>query len=134
MLAASAVGAATDRAINNLLYPLNILSSWGGVDDYCRWRGGGLSGSISPDIGNLTYLRFLDLSRNHLQGQVQPELGNLLHLESLRLGSNSLTGEIPAETGALRKLVILSLHDNNLTGRIPPSLGNLSSLTLREID
>ncbi|URE00013.1 LRR receptor-like serine threonine-protein kinase [Musa troglodytarum] len=148
-LAAPTTAKTIDRVallfVNNRLDASNILSLSGCDDDCCQWRGGiihlsrrvtalglsdlDLSGSIPPDIGNLTLLQFLNLSHNHLQGQLPPELGNLLHLESLRLGSNRLTGEIPAEMGALHKLVILSLHDNNLTGRIPPSLGNVSSLT-----
>ncbi|CAL9152826.1 unnamed protein product, partial [Musa hybrid cultivar] len=148
-LAAPVTGATTDRAallsVRDRLDPFNALSSWGGGDDYCQWRGVscdgpgrvtvldlselGLSGSISPAIGNLTNLQFLNLSHNHLQGKLPPEFSNLVYLESLLLGSNRLTGEIPAKMGALHKLVILSLHDNNLAGRIPPSLGDLSSLT-----
>ncbi|RZR84342.1 hypothetical protein BHM03_00011151 [Ensete ventricosum] len=157
------------------LDPSASLSSWYSHNSstaFCRWPGVtcgnnqnpgrvtsldlanlSLTGSISPDIGNLTFLRSLNLSLNSLQGQLPPELGRLSHLESLllsrnalegripgtlancsslwriSLGSNRLAGEVPAELGALSKLQILSLHYNDLSGRIPASLGNLSSIT-----
>ncbi|RZR84344.1 hypothetical protein BHM03_00011153 [Ensete ventricosum] len=157
------------------LNPFTSLASWDSHNSsipFCQWPGItcgssknpgrvtalnltnlGLTGSVSSDIGNLTFLRSLDLSFNNLQGQLPPELGRLSHLELLvlsrnalegripgtlancsnlwriSLGSNRLAGEIPAEFGALPKLQILSLHYNDLNGRIPASLGNLSSIT-----
>ncbi|XP_031104581.1 probable LRR receptor-like serine/threonine-protein kinase At3g47570 [Ipomoea triloba] len=114
----------------------------------------GLVGTISPHIGNLTFLRELNLSTNKLSGQIPGEIGRLFQLRSLDLSVNALTGELfaanlssclqlreiflylnglhgklPAELANLKKLQSLSLDANQLTGEIPPSFGNLSSLS-----
>jgi Leucine-rich repeat (LRR) protein len=81
----------------------------------CRWRGVAcglrghrrghvvaldlpelnLTGTISPALGNLTYLRRLNLSSNGFQGILPPELGNIHDLETLQLTYNSISGQIP---------------------------------------
>ena len=42
--------------------------------------GNQLSGSIPPELGNLTNLKDLNLSGNQLSGSIPPELGNLANL------------------------------------------------------
>ncbi|NJP07719.1 MAG: hypothetical protein HC837_19925 [Chloroflexaceae bacterium] len=56
-----------------------------------------LSGSIPPELGNLTNLRELDLSYSDLSGSIPPELGNLTNLWMLDLSHNYLSGDIPRE-------------------------------------
>ena len=114
----------------------------------------GLVGSLSPHIGNLTFLRTIVLQNNSFHGKVPSEIGGLFRLQVLVLSNNSfegkvptnltycselrvlnlidnkLEGKIPEELGSLSKLKALGLSRNNLTGKIPASLGNLSSLTL----
>ncbi|XP_058181805.1 probable LRR receptor-like serine/threonine-protein kinase At3g47570 [Rhododendron vialii] len=147
--------------------PLGSLSSWNNSLDVCEWdgvtcsrkhqrvvvldlRGKSLRGTMSPFIGNLSFLRSLYLQENRFQGKIPLELSRLFRLQLLNLSSNSLQGEIPTnlsnslgiiflpfndldETippsfGSLSKLIYLNLYSNNLDGRIPPSLGNLSLL------
>ena len=55
----------------------------------------GLTGSIPPEIGNLTNLTVLYLHENQLTGSIPPEIDNLTNLEVLILDNNQLTGEIP---------------------------------------
>ena len=55
----------------------------------------GLTGSIPPEIGNLTNLTYLNLYDNQLTGEIPSEIGNLTNLSYLYLFSNQLTGEIP---------------------------------------
>lgn len=117
-------------------------------------QGSALRGSISPYIGNLSFLRWIDLKDNLLHGEIPREITHLFRLEALILNNNSisgqipgnltscpelkiirlvrnnLTGNIPVELGSLRKLEFLAIAGNNLTGGIPPSLGNLSSCRL----
>ena len=109
-----------------------------------------LTGSIPPELGNLSSLHggdlfdnpipggviggffggLLDLSGNRLTGPMPPELGKLSLLRSLYLDDNQLTGPIPAEIGNLSHLEWLNLSNNRLTGPMPPELGKLSLLWL----
>ena len=92
-----------------------------------------MSGSIPPELGNLTNLQYLVLGGNRLSGPIPPELGNLTNLQSLSLFSNQLSGPIPPELGNLTNLQSLSLFSNQLSGPIPPELGNLTNLTRLDI-
>ena len=88
----------------------------------------GLTGSIPPEIGNLTNLTLLYLYGNELIGSIPPEIGNLTNLTQLILFNNQLTGSIPIEIGNLTNLGALYLHVNQLTGSIPTEIGNLTNL------
>ena len=65
----------------------------------------------------------LDLSYNGLTGSLPPELGNLSKMTWLDLRDNQLTGPLPTELGALTSLVGLSL-DGNPGLCLPPALKN----------
>ncbi len=154
------------KAIND---PTGALNSWSTVVPHCQWMGvncsrrhagrvtalnlaaQGLSGSIPASVGNLTFLRTLDLSSNNFFGQM-PHLNNLQKMQILNLSYNSLDGiipdtltncsslkelhlyhntlrsEIPRNIGLLTNLVLLALNSNNLTGSIPQSVGNITHL------
>ncbi|KAJ0611765.1 putative leucine-rich repeat-containing, plant-type, leucine-rich repeat domain superfamily [Helianthus annuus] len=89
----------------------------------------GLVGQLVGDIGGLTALTSLDLSFNGgLTGSISPRIGDLKSLNILILAGCSFTGNIPPEIGNLKELSFLALNTNNLTGEIPPSLGSLSKL------
>ncbi|KAM3223750.1 hypothetical protein ACQJBY_057238 [Aegilops geniculata] len=149
-----------------------VLAAWNTMTDYCQWPGvgcslkhkhrvivlnlssEGLGGTITPSIGNLSFLRILDLSKNNLQGEIPSSIGRLsrlryldlsnnsLHgdvnaefknctsLETMNIGSNRLTGEIPAWTGDLSGLKVIDLGTNNFTGIIPSSVTNLSAVQI----
>jgi len=85
----------------------------------------GLTGSIPPEIGNLTNLTNLILHNNQLTGSIPPEIGNLTNLTILTLYNNELTGSIPPEIGNLTNLTGFYLQDNQLTGEIPESICDL---------
>jgi len=87
-----------------------------------------LSGSIPPELGNLSGLWYLFMDRNQLTGSIPPELGNLSYLTNLYLNNNQLTGSIPPELGNTNLDYTLYLANNQLTGSIPPELGNLVRL------
>nr|GMD50675.1 probable LRR receptor-like serine/threonine-protein kinase At3g47570 [Ipomoea batatas] len=150
-----------------------LLNSWNESVHHCVWQGvscgrrhprvvglelpkKGLVGTISPHIGNLTFLRVLDLQSNMLHGEIPGEIGGLFRLRSLVLSENALTGEVAKLNlsssiylrelyfdnngfqgnlpiafpflANLKKLQELALGSNRLTGGIPPTIGNLSSL------
>ncbi|KAL8557762.1 hypothetical protein ACS0TY_005026 [Phlomoides rotata] len=89
----------------------------------------GITGKISGDIAGLTELDSLDMSFNlGLTGPISPRLGDLKKLTTLILAGCGFTGSIPSELGNLSELTYLALNTNNLNGEIPPSLGRLSKL------
>ncbi|KAL5569986.1 hypothetical protein UlMin_026561 [Ulmus minor] len=125
--------------------PNGIFSSWNDSISFCNWpgvtcgrrhhrvtalilQGHNLKGSISPHIGNLSFLRFINLQHNSFSGEIPQQVGRLFRLQYLYLNNNTLDGNIPREIGTLMKLDSLQFSKNNLTGGIPTSLGNLSSL------
>ncbi|KAL5569895.1 hypothetical protein UlMin_026470, partial [Ulmus minor] len=95
---ANALGNHTDRL--GLLHfkqsinsdPFGILSSWNDSVSFCNWpgvicsrrhhrvtslvlEGHNLKGSISPHIGNLTFLRYINLQNNNFFGQIPQQVG-----------------------------------------------------------
>ncbi|XP_030442160.1 probable LRR receptor-like serine/threonine-protein kinase At3g47570 [Syzygium oleosum] len=125
--------------------PFGRLNSWNDNTDFCRWNGvtcghrhhrvteldlhsQGLSGPISPHIGNLSFLRKLSLQNNSLGLEIPQQIGRLHQLQMLYLSNNSLTGEIPRNISACSNLVFLLLEYNQLVGGIPVELGYLSNL------
>ncbi|GFY93177.1 leucine-rich repeat protein kinase family protein [Actinidia rufa] len=149
--------------------PMLITSSWNDSLHFCRWKGilcsqrhlrvtrlilssHNLAGSISPFIGNLRFLRIVNLTNNSFQGRIPHEMGRLFrlrvldldinllegqipgnlsqcnNLRSLYLDQNKFIGKLPTELGSLSQLVVLNILSNNLTRAIPTSFGNLSSL------
>ncbi|KAL3721789.1 hypothetical protein ACJRO7_034173 [Eucalyptus globulus] len=151
--------------------PFCVLNSWNNSIEFCQWYGvtcgrrhrrvmvldlqsQGLSGSISPHIGNLSFLKEIWLQNNSLDHAIPPQIGQLRRLRILLLHNNSLvgeipknisscldlfalwlmhnelTGEIPRKLSSLTKLRDLVLEVNNLTGKLPSFIGNLSSLEI----
>lgn len=87
--------------------------------------GRNLSGTIPPELGNLTKLESLDLAVNELGGPIPPELSRLTNLQRLYLSNNRLVGGIPTELGELTRLEFLSLFGNSLSGCVPVELPDL---------
>ena len=87
-----------------------------------------LTGTISSEWANLTNLQTLYISYTQLSGTIPSWLGTLNHLSTLRLEGNQLSGTIPSELGNLAGLRMLYLSENQLSGSIPPDLGNLTLL------
>ncbi|KAJ9540011.1 hypothetical protein OSB04_026517 [Centaurea solstitialis] len=152
-----------------ILDPQGVLESWNDSIPLCMWQGvtcgrrhqrvtglnlrdNGLVGSLSPYIGNLSFLKYMNFNNNQLHGSIPPEIGHLSRLQVLSLRKNSFTGEIPVNISSCSKLSAidlsynmlsgkipksfssmlmlkwLGLGKNKLTGGIPPSIGNLTSL------
>ncbi|CAL5343314.1 unnamed protein product [Camellia sinensis] len=131
--------------------PFGALNSWNESIHFCQWAGitcgrrhqrvtklnldhQKLTGSISPHIGNLSFLRKLFLRNNSFTHQIPPELGHLRRLQILTLRNNSIGGEIPANISACSNLVALVLSGNTLAGKIPVELGSLSKLVQLSIE
>ncbi|XP_074326283.1 uncharacterized protein LOC141664267 [Apium graveolens] len=154
--------------------PSEFLGSWNDSVHFCLWQGiicnhrhqrvmalhlstQQLDGTLSPYIGNLSFLRAIYLDRNNLRGSIPPEIGKLFRLRYLHLGNNFLRGEfpmnlshcsdiknisieennlqgkLPTEFISWSKLTVFNVRKNHLTGSIPSSFGNLSSLVLLDL-
>ena len=95
-----------------------------------------LPGTISPGIGLLTNLTYLNLCCNQLTEDIPSEIGNLINLTYMDLHWNQLT-VIPPEIGNLINLTHLDLK-MAVTGphtgdAIPPEMGNLTNLTYLDL-
>lgn len=82
----------------------------------------GLSGTVAPEIGNLTAISVLDLSNNSLTGSIPERLSDCASLTLLNLSFNSFSAAIPSSLSSLSSLQILYLTNNRLSGHIPHAL------------
>ncbi|KAI5657366.1 hypothetical protein M9H77_26159 [Catharanthus roseus] len=130
--------------------PFGALVNWEPQDsDHCMWsgvkcvddkveildlNGCSLEGTLAPELGDLTYLRALILSKNHFSGVIPKQFGQLAVLEVLDLRNNDLYGTIPAEIGGLLSLRRLLLCNNKFEGSIPLAIGKLDLLTEVQFD
>jgi hypothetical protein len=105
--------------------PLALWNTTSGTDggDYCGWEGvpfggggegegegsgrrrrvvalslpsRGLTGVLSPAVGNLTSIRMLNLTFNWFQGTIPASIGRLVRLKTLDLSYNTFSGALPA--------------------------------------
>ncbi|KAM7462591.1 hypothetical protein LguiA_030712 [Lonicera macranthoides] len=131
---------------SNLHDPQGVLNSWNHSVHFCNWQGvtcgrlhrrvtvlnlqsSGLSGSLSPYIGNLSFLKELTLQNNSFEGEIPNEIGHLSRLKRLFLYNNSIEGKIPANLSQCTSLEFLSVANNKLVGEmIPRELSSLSRL------
>lgn len=103
--------------------PLGILSAnWTTNTPFCSW--------IGITCGRRHNLRVAALNLSHipLQGTISPYLGNLSFLSVLSLDNATLTGPIPNTLKRLPRLRELVLQRNYLSGPLPSNLFNTSSL------
>lgn len=130
--------------------PFGFLNLWNDSEHFCSWPGvtcsrrhhqrvtmlnlssWQLKGQLSPHIGNLSFLRRLDLGNNSFGPVLPPEIGRLSRLRTLFLPNNNFSSEIPANICRCSSLQYLSILNNSLTGGIPKDLGSLTEL--RELE
>ncbi|XP_004294713.1 PREDICTED: probable LRR receptor-like serine/threonine-protein kinase At1g06840-like [Fragaria vesca subsp. vesca] len=84
-----------------------------------------LSGTLSPELGRLSYMRILDFMWNKISGSIPKEIGNITSLELLLLNGNQLSGPLPEELGYLPNLDRIQIDQNYISGPIPKSFANL---------
>ncbi|KAK9950512.1 hypothetical protein M0R45_005998 [Rubus argutus] len=89
--------------------PHGFLNSWNYSLHFCNWHGitcstrhqrvvalnlsrSDLHGTISPFIGNLSFLRFINLRHNNFSGKIPQQVDHLFRLRHLLLSYNMLEG------------------------------------------
>lgn len=147
---ANSEGDALHSLRSNLQDPNNVLQSWNPMlVNPCTWlhvtcnndnsvirvdlRNAQLSGSLVPQLGQLSNLQYLELYSNNISGPIPSDLGNLTNLVSLDLYLNNFSCQIPEALGKLSKLRFLRLNNNSLTGRIPFSLTTITTLQVLDL-
>lgn len=96
---------------------------------------GVIDGPIPAEVGLLTALTELDMSRNTITGTIPTFLGQLTVLETLRLADNQLTGTIPTELSSIESLLTLELTGLDLvTGVVPDELCEAATFDCRPED
>ncbi|KAM7251270.1 hypothetical protein ACFE04_023153 [Oxalis oulophora] len=115
---------------------LNSLAAWSNESLCCKWEGVmcgntssdssrvtklilpkmGLKGAISNSLGNLSMLKWLDLSDNNLEGGLPIELSKLDQLEALNLSHNSLSGNFSGVVSGLKSIQSLNISSNLFNG------------------
>lgn len=106
-----------------LLDPQGLyLSSWTVNGDPCDGSFEGIGCNEAGRVSNIS------LQGKGLSGKLSPAIGELKHLTGLYMHYNSLKGEIPKEIANLTELSDLYLNVNNLSGEIPPEIGTMGSL------
>ena len=138
--------------------PHNFLQKWEANNSVCEWPGitcstlhqrvislnvsyMGLIGNVPPGLGNLSFLKSLNLRGNNFTGILPEDLVHLRRLRVLDVGFNQFMGNLPLWLFSMSKIESLFLFFNNLTnlkllrignnfleGRIPRELGNLENL------
>ncbi|XP_017984322.1 PREDICTED: probable LRR receptor-like serine/threonine-protein kinase At3g47570 [Theobroma cacao] len=126
--------------------PQNILATnWSTATSVCNWVGVscgsrnlrvtaldisslGLTGTIPPHLGNLSFLAWIAVGNNNFHGSLPVELSHLRRLKFINFVNNSFSGEIPSWFGSFTRLERLFLYGNNFGGVIPSSLCSLSRL------
>ncbi|KAL0354867.1 UNVERIFIED_CONTAM: putative LRR receptor-like serine/threonine-protein kinase [Sesamum radiatum] len=132
----------------NIVDPRGALDSWryNETANYCTWKGiscsrrhrtrvvsidlqsQGLVGSLSPHLGNLSFLRSINLQTNSFHGPIPQELGRLRRLEYIVLSNNTFDGEIPRNLSQCWNLYYLDFFNNKLMGNVPFELSSLLKL------
>ncbi|KAM3398119.1 leucine-rich repeat protein 1 precursor [Capsicum galapagoense] len=148
-------GDALNAFKTNMLDPNNALQSWDPtLVNPCTWLhvtcniqnsvtrvdlgGANLSGILTPQLGVLYNLQYLQVENNSISGAIPRELGNLTNLVSLGLENNKLSGTIPSSLGNLKSLRWMRLNSNRLSGEIPISVlklvlwGNLQLMNVSD--
>jgi len=131
--------------------PYDMLSNnWSTSTSVCNWvgvtcderhnrvhslnlRNMSLRGTVSPNLGNLSFLVILYLSRNSFSGQFPEKIYRLHRLKIISISFNEFEGGIPEALGNLSRLQILHLGANNFSGFLPQSIGNLRQLKFFDI-
>ncbi|KAJ7947137.1 Receptor-like protein kinase [Quillaja saponaria] len=131
--------------------PHNLLArNWTNNSPFCTWIGVtcgtrhrrvtalilsnmSLTGTVSPQLGNLSFLIDLDLSNNNFRGHF-PNIARLHRLKSVNISYNMFDGEIPTWIlGELPKLQQLVLGWNNFDAFSPRFPNNMSKLEILDL-
>ncbi|TXG65275.1 hypothetical protein EZV62_006550 [Acer yangbiense] len=93
-----------------------------------------LTGTIPPQLGNISFLALLAINDNNFYGSLPYELARLRRLKYINFSYNQLSGNVPSPIFNISSLQELSLKHNRFSSMVNVSGGgpNLMSLDLSE--
>jgi len=113
--------------INTTATANDVTSSWYGLEvigghvTKIGMNSNNLIGYLPAAIGNLTWLKYLEIDNCKLEGAIPTEIGNLVNLKGITFSSNRFTS-LPASMSNLVKLSYVYLSDNPLNCPFPGDL------------
>ncbi|XP_027152030.1 probable LRR receptor-like serine/threonine-protein kinase At3g47570 [Coffea eugenioides] len=122
-----------------------IPTNWSNSNSVCNWIGitcnarhqrvaainlsyMGIVGTIPPELGNLSFLVWLNVRNNSFHGHLPPELSRLHRLKYINLASNDFEGEFPSWLGCLSAVWYINFEFNRFSGSLSGRLSNLTKL------
>ncbi|GMH24619.1 hypothetical protein Nepgr_026462 [Nepenthes gracilis] len=126
--------------------PQSSLSSWNTTTSHCAWYGVtcdpatnhrvislditglNLTGTLSPDVGNLRSLLNLSVASNQLSGHLPVSLSLIFNLRYANFSNNIFNGSFPSRLSSLENLQVLDLYNNNMTGELPIGVVEMRAL------
>ncbi|CAO2821657.1 unnamed protein product [Amaranthus hypochondriacus] len=90
--------------------------------------GAGYDGFLTSNIGNLTELTLLNLSKNKFRGPIPDSMTKFSKLTTLIISDNFFTGSLPEGLKRLKRIQQLDVSRNKLTGLIPNWITNFRTL------
>ncbi|TXG53557.1 hypothetical protein EZV62_018813 [Acer yangbiense] len=98
-----------------------LAKNWSTSTSVCNWIG------VSCGVRHQR-VTALNISYLGLTGTIPPQLGNLSFLALLAINDNNFYGSLPYELARLRRLKYINFNYNQLSGNVPSSIFNISSL------
>ncbi|KAB2083988.1 hypothetical protein ES319_A05G304400v1 [Gossypium barbadense] len=87
-----------------------LIDNWTTSHSFCNWIGVTCGARHNRIVA-------LNLPNMNLTGTIPPELGNLSFLASLNLSGNGFHGDLPGELGHLSRLKLVDLNQVSLPGK-----------------
>ncbi|XP_027152368.1 probable LRR receptor-like serine/threonine-protein kinase At3g47570 [Coffea eugenioides] len=128
-----------------------IPTNWSTSSSVCNWIGitcnarhhrvaainlsyMGIVGTIPPELGNLSFLVWLNVRNNSFHGHLPTELSRLHRLKYINLASNDFEGEFPSWLGCLSALWYINFEYNRFSGSLSGRLSNFTKLETIRLD
>ncbi|XP_050276338.1 LRR receptor-like serine/threonine-protein kinase FLS2 isoform X2 [Quercus robur] len=120
--------------------------NWSTTTNFCEWFGVscsrrrqrvtalnlsymGIRGTISPHIGNLSFLVSLNLENNSFYGFLPHEISHLRRLRKLQLSNNLLEGTLPIDLCSnFPDIQLLYISHNEFSGKLPSQFNHCTEL------